>query len=58
MIELSVFYGVGKTTKIYKVKNSMPFMVTCHDDEEDFTRTEFFMTQQEAEDFSEDWINE
>ena len=58
MIELSVFYGVEKTSTIYKVVNSLPFMVICHDKDEDFTRTDFFMTQQEAEDFAEDWINE
>ena len=58
MIELSVFYGDKKTATIYKVENPMPYMVLCHDKDEDFTRTEFFMKQQQAEDFAEDWINE
>lgn len=58
MIELSVFYGKGKTVTIYKVDNPLPFMVICYDHDEDFTRTEFFTKQQIAEDFAEDWINE
>lgn len=58
MIELSVFYGIGKTVTIYKVDNPIPYMVICYDVDEDFTRTEFFMKQQQAEDFAEDWINE
>lgn len=58
MTELSVFYGNMKTVTIYKVQNAMPYMVICYDNDEDFTRTEFFMKQQQAEDFAEDWINE
>ena len=58
MIELSVFYEGNKTATVYKVQNPLQYMVLCYDEDEDFTRTEFFYTEQDAENFAEDWINE
>jgi len=55
MKQLSIYTGVNRTATIFYVKNALPFMVVCHDEEEDFTRTEFFINEQEAEDFAEDW---
>ena len=58
MIELSVYYGDKKSATIYRVKSDLQFMVVCKDEEEDFTRTEFFYSEQQAEVFAEEWIDE
>jgi hypothetical protein len=33
-------------------------MVLCHDKQTNFLKTEFFYTEQQAEDFAEEWIDE
>jgi len=58
MIEMSVFYGDKKISKVYRVDGCFRYMVFCHNKENDFARTEFFYTEQQAENFAEEWINE
>jgi hypothetical protein len=58
VIELSVYYGDTKITKIYRVDDCVRFMVLCHDKQTNFLKTEFFYTEQQAEDFAEEWIDE
>jgi hypothetical protein len=56
--ELSQFYNEARTAQIFLVNGRHKYMVICYDADTDYNHAEYFMEQQIAEDFAEDWIND
>jgi hypothetical protein len=55
---LSELFNGAKTAQIFLVNGRHKYMVLCYDADTDYNHAEYFMEQQKAEDFAEDWIND
>lgn len=53
---LSNFFNTTKTAQIFLVNGRHKYLVLCYDAVTDYNHAEYFMEQQKAEDYAEDWI--
>lgn len=53
---LSDFFNGDKTAQIFLVNGRHKYLVLCYDAAADYNHAEYFMEQQKAEDYAEDWI--